>query len=303
MSVVATPYIEPAERTDGALVQARTPSQLAWRRFRQSRLALLGLVILTVLVALAVLAPWIAPHGQNEIDLFSIKAPPSREHLLGTDALGRDVLSRMLYGGRMSLAIGVAAAVICSAVGILFGTIAGYYGGWVDGTIMRFVDLMLAFPSIFLLLIIAAMFEGISVWGVIFFLGLFSWMWLTRIIRAEFLSLKRREFVEAARSIGVSDRQIITRHLLPNVIGAIVVSFTLDVALFMLAEAGLSFLGFGVPPGIPTWGNMLSESRTDYLTDPLLAILPGLALTIAVLAFNFVGDGLRDAFDPKGSRG
>jgi peptide/nickel transport system permease protein len=168
---------------------------------------------------------------------------------------------------------------------------------------MRFVDLMLAFPSIFLLLIVSAMFEGISVWAVILFLALFSWMWLTRIIRAEFLSLKRRDFVEAARSIGVSDRQIITRHLLPNVIGAIVVSFTLDVALFMLTEAGLSFLGFGVPPGIPTWGNMLNESRTDYLTDPMLAILPGLALTIAVLAFNFVGDGLRDAFDPKGSRG
>jgi peptide/nickel transport system permease protein len=138
---------------------------------------------------------------------------------------------------------------------------------------------------------------------VIFFLAFFNWMWLTRIIRAELLSLKRRDFVEAARSIGVSDRQIITRHLLPNVIGAIVVSFTLDVALFMLTEAGLSFLGFGVPPGIPTWGNMLNESRTDYLTDPMLAILPGLALTIAVLAFNFVGDGLRDAFDPKGSRG
>lgn len=303
MSVVATPYIEPAERNDASLVQARTPTQLAWNRFKQSRLALLGLLILAVLVTLAVLAPWIAPQGQNEIDLFSIKAPPSREHLLGTDALGRDVLSRLLYGGRMSLAIGVAAAIICAVVGIFFGAIAGYYGGWVDGAIMRYVDLMLAFPSIFLLLIIAAMFEGISVWGVILFLALFSWMWLTRIIRAEFLSLKRRDFIEAARSIGVPDRQIIMRHLLPNVIGAIVVSFTLDVALFMLAEAGLSFLGFGVPPGIPTWGNMLSESRTDYLTDPMLAILPGLALTIAVLAFNFVGDGLRDAFDPKGSRG
>ncbi|HET9660700.1 MAG TPA: ABC transporter permease [Thermomicrobiales bacterium] len=303
MSVVATPYIEPAERNDAALVPARTPTQLAWNRFKQSRLALLGLVILVVLVLLAVLAPWIAPQGQNEIDLFSIKAPPSRAHLLGTDALGRDVVSRLLYGGRMSLAIGIAAAVICAAVGIFFGAIAGYYGGWVDGAIMRYVDLMLAFPSIFLLLIISAMFEGISVWGVILFLALFSWMWLTRIIRAEFLSLKRRDFIEAARAIGVPDRQIILRHLLPNVIGAIVVSFTLDVALFMLAEAGLSFLGFGVPPGIPTWGNMLSESRTAYLTDPLLAILPGLALTIAVLAFNFVGDGLRDAFDPKGSRG
>jgi peptide/nickel transport system permease protein len=287
---------------DIEFVQARTPAQLAWRRFKRSKLALLGTVMLAVIVLLALLAPWIAPHGQNEIDLFSIKAPPSREHLLGTDALGRDVLSRLLYGGRMSLAIGVAAAIICSTVGIFFGAIAGYYGGWVDGAVMRYVDLMLAFPSIFLLLIVSAMFEGISVWGVILFLGLFTWMWLSRIIRAEFLSLKRREFVDAARSIGAPDRQIILRHLLPNVVGAIVVSFTLDVALFMLAEAGLSFLGFGVPPGIPTWGNMLSESRTDYLTNPLLAILPGLALTLCVLAFNFVGDGLRDAFDPRGSR-
>lgn len=300
MSAMAAPVAEPNVRNDPNLVSARTPAQLAWMRFRKSHLALLGVILLVILTVLAIGAPWIAPHGQNEIDLFNIKAPPGRAHFLGTDALGRDVLSRLLYGGRMSLAIGVAAALICSAVGILFGSIAGYYGGLVDGTIMRLVDLMLAFPSIFLLLIIAAMFGGISIWGVIFFLGLFSWMWLTRIVRAEFLSLKQRDFVDAARSIGAPDRQIIVRHLLPNVIGAIVVSFTLDVALFMLAEAGLSFLGFGVPPGIPTWGNMLNESRTDYLTDPLLAILPGLALTIAVLAFNFVGDGLRDAFDPKG---
>jgi peptide/nickel transport system permease protein len=288
---------------DAAFVHARTPTQLAWRRFRKSKLALLGVVMLTVIVLSAVLAPWIAPHGQNEIDLFNIKAPPSREHLLGTDALGRDVLSRLLYGGRMSLAIGVASAAICMVVGMLLGAIAGFYGGWIDGAIMRLVDLMLAFPSIFLLLIIAAMFEGISVWGVIIFLGLFSWMWLTRLIRGEFLSLKRREFVEAARSIGTPDSQIIRRHLLPNVVGVIVVTFTLDVALFMLAEAGLSFLGFGVPPGIPTWGNMLSESRTDYLSKPLLAIVPGVALTLCVLAFNFIGDGLRDAFDPKGGRG
>ncbi|MCA9858125.1 MAG: ABC transporter permease [Thermomicrobiales bacterium] len=288
---------------DAGFVQARTPTQLAWGRFKRSRLAIMGVAMLAVIILLSVLAPWIAPHGQNEIDLFSIKAPPSREHLLGTDSLGRDVLSRLLYGGRMSLAIGIAAALICTLVGIFFGAIAGYYGGWIDGAIMRFVDLMLAFPSIFLLLIIAAMFEGISVWGVILFLGLFSWMWLTRIIRGEFLSLKQRDFVEAARSIGTPDGQIIRRHLLPNVIGAIVVTFTLDVALFMLAEAGLSFLGFGVPPGIPTWGNMLNESRTDYLSEPLLAVVPGLALTLCVLAFNFVGDGLRDAFDPKGIRG
>lgn len=169
MSAMAAPVAEPNVRNDPNLVSARTPAQLAWMRFRKSHLALLGVILLVILTVLAIGAPWIAPHGQNEIDLFNIKAPPGRAHFLGTDALGRDVLSRLLYGGRMSLAIGVAAALICSAVGILFGSIAGYYGGLVDGTIMRLVDLMLAFPSIFLLLIIAAMFGGISIWGVIFF--------------------------------------------------------------------------------------------------------------------------------------
>ncbi|MER3486760.1 MAG: hypothetical protein C4345_13080 [Chloroflexota bacterium] len=167
---------------------------------------------------------------------------------------------------------------------------------------MRFVDLMLAFPSIFLLLILAAMLDGISVTGVILFLGLFSWMWLARIIRGEFLSLKQREFIEAARAIGVPNHRIILRHLLPNVLGPIIVSATLDIAIFMLAEASLSFLGFGVQPGTPTWGNMLNEARANYLTDPLLAIAPGLTLTIAVLSINFIGDGLRDAFDPRGGR-
>jgi peptide/nickel transport system permease protein len=284
------------------LIRARSPRQLAWMRLQRSKLALVGLVVFMAMVLLALLAPWIAPYGPNQIDLFNIKVESSRTHLLGTDALGRDVLSRLIYGGRLSLGIGVSAAIITSGVGILVGAVAGYYGGWVDGWLMRFVDLMLAFPSIFLLLIIAAMLGGISVWGVIFFLGMFSWMWLARIIRGEFLSLKQREFTDAARAIGVSGLGIMFRHLLPNVTGAIIVSFTLDIALFMLAEASLSFLGFGVPPGTPTWGNMLNEARTDYLTHPILAIAPGLTLTLAVLAINFIGDGLRDAFDPRGGR-
>ncbi|HKG27476.1 MAG TPA: ABC transporter permease, partial [Thermomicrobiales bacterium] len=214
----------------------------------------------------------------------------------------RDELSRLIYGGRLSLWIGISAAVLTVALGTVIGAIAGYYGGKVDGALMRFVDLMLAFPSIFLLLILAAMLEGISVTGVILFLGLFSWMWLARIIRGEFLSLKAREFVEAARSIGAPDRRIILKHLLPNVLGPIIVSITLDIALFMLAEASLSFLGFGVQSGTPTWGNMLNEAKSEYLTVPRLAIIPGLTLTIAVLAINFIGDGLRDAFDPRGGR-
>jgi peptide/nickel transport system permease protein len=280
----------------------QSPTQLAWRRLRQAKLAIAGLIVITAMIVAAILAPVIAPYQPNEIDLFDISASPSRDHWLGTDPLGRDVLTRLIYGGRLSLWIGISAALISTAVGVLIGAVAGYYGGAVDSWLMRFVDLMLAFPSIFLLLIIAAMLEGISVNNVILFLGLFGWMWLARIIRGEFMSLKSRDFIEAARSVGVSDRRIIVRHMLPNVVGAIIVATTLDVALYMLSESSLSFLGFGVPPGTPTWGNMLNESRTEYLTRPLLAIAPGLTLTIAVLSINFVGDGLRDALDPHGRR-
>jgi peptide/nickel transport system permease protein len=297
---IATPLA--ALSPDQSLRAARSPLQLAWGRLKKAKLSLAGGVVFLTLIVLSVFASVIAPYGKNEIDLFNITADPSSAHWLGTDGLGRDELSRLLYGGRLSLWIGFSAAVLTTVVGVLVGAISGYYGGWIDSILMRFVDLMLAFPSIFLLLIIAAMLEGISVTGVILFLGLFSWMWIARIIRGEFLTLKAREFIEAAHSIGVPGTRIILRHLLPNVLGPIIVSFTLDIALFMLAESSLSFLGFGVQPGTPTWGNMLNEARTEYLTHPLLAIAPGLTLTIAVLAINFVGDGLRDAFDPRGGR-
>jgi peptide/nickel transport system permease protein len=281
---------------------SRTPMQLAWMRLRRAKLALAGLAVFGLMVVVALFANQLAPYGRNEIDLFNITASPSGDHWFGTDGLGRDELSRLIYGGRLSLWIGISSAVLAVVLGTAIGAVSGYYGGLTDGLLMRFVDLMLAFPSIFLLLIIAAMLEGISVTGVILFLGLFSWMWLARIIRGEFLSLKEREYVEAARSIGANGRRIILRHLLPNVLGPIIVSLTLDIAIFMLAEASLSFLGFGVQPGTPTWGNMLNESRSEYLTYPRLAIIPGLTLTVAVLAINFIGDGLRDAFDPRRGR-
>jgi peptide/nickel transport system permease protein len=299
MSAVAVAAKLPEKRLES---KPRSPLSIAFHRLRASKLALFGLVIVVILTISAIFAKQIAPFGQNEIDLFNMNASPSSAHLLGTDALGRDVFSRLIYGGRLSMWIGVSAAVVSTLVGIVIGAVSGYYGGFMDSVLMRFVDLMLAFPSIFLLLIIAAMLDGITVTNIIFFLGLFGWMWLARVIRGEFLSLKNREFVEAARSIGAPDLRIILKHMLPNVVGPIIVTFTLDIALFMLAEASLSFLGFGVQPGTPTWGNMLNESRTQYLTKPLLAIASGLTLTIAVLAINFVGDGLRDALDPKGSR-
>jgi peptide/nickel transport system permease protein len=276
-----------------------SPWQIAVRRFRASKLAVLGLVLIVVLTLTAVFASQIAPYGENEIDLFNITAAPSPEHWLGTDELGRDELSRLMYGGRVSLLVGVGTAVLATVIGIAVGSLAGYYGGWLDSALMRFVDVILAFPAIFLLLIFFSI-QGSSVLTVILFLGLFSWMWLARVIRGEFLSLKQRDFIEAARSIGVPDGRLIWRHLLPNDGAAIIVSATLDIAYAMLSEASLSFLGFGVPAGTPTWGNMLNAARPNYTTVPLLAIAPGLTLTLAVLAINFVGDGLRDALDPRG---
>ncbi|MDF3016288.1 MAG: transporter permease [Thermomicrobiales bacterium] len=278
---------------------ARSPWQIAIARFRRSKLALLGLLVITVMSLTAIFADAIAPYGENEIDLFNITAKPSAEHWLGTDELGRDELSRLIFGARVSLLVGVGAALISTAVGIVVGSLAGYYGGWLDSALMRFVDVILAFPAIFLLLIFFSI-QGSSVVTVILFLGLFSWMWLARVIRGEFLSLKERDFIEAARSIGVPDGRLMWRHLLPNVGAAIIVSTTLTIAYAMLAEATLSFLGFGVPPGTPTWGNMLNAARPNYIQVPVLAIAPGLTLTIAVLAINFVGDGLRDALDPRG---
>ncbi|MFN8593097.1 MAG: ABC transporter permease [Thermomicrobiales bacterium] len=278
---------------------ARSPWQIAVRRFRRSKLSMLGLVIFILLILAAVFAEQLAPYGENEIDLFSIATPPSAAHWLGADDLGRDELSRLIYGARVSLVVGIGAALLATIVGILVGTLAGYYGGWVDSALMRFVDLMLAFPATFLLLILFSM-RGSSVLSVIVVLGIFSWMWLARVIRGEFLSLKRRDFIEAARSIGVPDWRLMWRHLLPNVAAAIIVSATLDIAYAMLSEASLSFLGFGVPAGTPTWGNMLNAARPYYTTVPLLAIAPGLTLTTAVLAINFVGDGMRDALDPRG---
>ncbi|MCA9876202.1 MAG: ABC transporter permease [Thermomicrobiales bacterium] len=280
---------------------SRGPWRIAFDNFKRSKLAVLGVIILALMVIISIFAGYLAPYAENEIDLFNITAQPSPEHRLGTDELGRDELSRLMFGGRISLSVGVGAALISAVLGIVVGAISGYYGGWADTILMRFVDLMLAFPAIFLLLIMFAMY-GSSVLSVVIFLGVFSWMWLARVIRGEFMSLKQRDFVEAARAIGVPDGTIIRRHLLPNVAAAIIVATTLNVAYAMLSEATLSFLGFGVPPETPTWGNMLNAARPYFITVPLLAIAPGLTLTIAVLAINFVGDGLRDAFDPRGRR-
>ncbi len=271
---------------------------LILRRFVKHRLALVGVAFIVLIALAAIFAPLLTVFDPAEQDLFAIAQPPGNGHLLGTDELGRDLLARLLYGGRISLTVGVVSAIISTLIGVVVGALAGYYGGWLDYALMRLVDLLLAFPAIFLLLILFASIKP-SLWTVIIFLGVFGWFYLARVVRGEFLALREKEFVEASKALGVNSGRLIFRHLLPNVIGSIIVATTLAIAFNMLSEGTLSFLGYGVPPATPTWGNMLNAAQGYYTQAPLLTIAPGVLLTLAVLAVNFIGDGLRDALDPR----
>ncbi len=275
-----------------------SPWRQARRRFFRNKLAVIGLVVITILVSISILTPWIAPYNPEDIDLFNIQSPPNGEFWLGTDELGRDVLTRLMYGSRITLSVGIVAMLISIGVGSVLGALAGYYGGRIDNIIMRFVDIMLSFPTLFLLIIMAAYVET-TVFGVMLIIGLTSWMTVARLVRGEFLSLKEKEFIEASRALGVKDLRTIFRHLLPNAMGPITVASTLGVGYAILYEASLSFLGVGIQPPTPSWGNMLSNAQADISIAPWLAIWPGVCIFITVLCFNFIGDGLRDALDPK----
>jgi peptide/nickel transport system permease protein len=270
-----------------------------WQRFRRHRLALVGAAMLTAITLASIFAPLIAPYYPYMPDPFNMTAAPSLQHWLGTDQNGSDVLSRLIYGGRYSLGIGVSAALLSTVIGLVIGAMAGWMGGWVDNVLMRFVDLMLSFPALFLLLILFSITNGASVAVIIFFLGVFGWMYLARIVRAQILSLKEMDFVQSAQAVGVSAKRIVVRHLLPNILAAVIVTTTLQIAYNMLYEAVLDFLGFGVSADTPTWGNMLNSAEEHLLDAPQLAIAPGLILTITILCINFIGDGLRDALDPR----
>jgi peptide/nickel transport system permease protein len=276
-----------------------TYTQLILRRFLRHRLAVSGGVVLLLFIASALFAPLIGPYPVDDQDLFNITQAPSAAHLLGTDDLGRDLLTRLLHGGRISLLVGIASSLIATAIGTIVGALAGYYSGTVDNLLMRLVDVLLAFPSIFLLLILFSVI-GTSVALVIGFLGAFGWMYLARIIRGEMLSLREKNFVEAARAQGVGSLRLITRHLLPNVTGVLIVNTTLQIAYNLLAEGTLSFLGFGVPASTPTWGNILYSAASYARSAPWYVLFPGALLTLSILAVNFLGDGLRDALDPRG---
>jgi len=269
-----------------------------WRYFKRSRLAVGGMSIIVITFLIAGSASFLAPYDPGKTDVSLKLNPPSTQNFLGTDQLGRDVFSRMLHGSKVSLSVGFVAVAISILIGILVGALAGYYGGWIDSVMMRFVDIMLCFPSFFLILTVVALL-GPSLFKVMVVIGITSWMGTSRFVRAEFLSLRERDFVQAAKALGVKDRRIIFRHILPNALAPVFVTATLDVASAILVEAGLSFLGFGVQPPAPSWGNILTEGRTYIFDAWWLTVFPGLAILITVLSFNLLGEGLRDALDPR----
>ena len=268
------------------------------KKLIKNKLTILGLMIIGALVITALLAPVIAPYSPNQIHLAHRLSKPSRHHLLGQDNLGRDIFSRIIYGSRISIYVGFATISVSALLGFLFGAMAGFYGGWVDELIMRIVDILLAFPGILLAIALMAVL-GPSLNNVIFTLCLIGWVGYARLVRGQILFLRETEFILAAKALGLGSFRIIFRHLLPNILGPLIVQATFGVAGSIVAEAGLSFLGLGVQPPTPSWGAMLNEGRSVLLKAPHLTTFPGLAIMLVVLGFNFVGDGLRDAVDPK----
>lgn len=290
----------------------------AWRRFRRNKAAVAGLVFIVALTIVAIAAPVFAPYSYEEQNIRAVTQKPGGDYLLGTDQLGRDLLSRLIYGARVSLLVGVVVQSIIIAIGVPVGLVAGYFGGKIDTFLMRLVDVLYAKPNLLFIIIVmtflkakfqtnSAGFWGVlktindstgGLLGVFIGLGLVSWLTVSRLVRGQVLSLKKKEYIEAARCIGATDRQIIFRHLMPNTLAVIIVATTLGIPSAILSEAGISFIGLGVNPPTPSWGSMISEGVAQIRNYPHILIAPGVALSLTVLSFNFVGDGLRDALDP-----
>lgn len=273
----------------------------AWHRFKKNRLAVVGLVVIVLFIIMAVFAPLISPYDYAKQDLTSTYQTPNSKHLLGTDNLGRDMLSRIMYGARISLVIGFSSVLVSLILGGILGCIAGFYGGKTDTVIMRIMDMMLAIPSVLLAIVIAAVL-GTGVFNLILAIGISSIPSYARIVRATILSVRNQEYVEAARLSGCSDFRLIYRHIVPNILSPVIVQTTLSLGLAILNASGLSFLGLGVQAPKPEWGSMLASSRGDMRLYPYLVIFPGIAIVLVVLSLNMVGDGLRDALDPRMKR-
>lgn len=281
-------------------VKSYSPSRIAWRKLRRNKLAMFGLVLLILIIVMVLLAPVLATHDRDTIDMFAMNQKPSSEHILGTDDIGRDIFSRLLYGGQVSLGVGLAAVVLQVLIGVTLGAIAGYFGGAVDSIIMRIVDMVMCFPFYAIAISMAAILGG-SALNIIVIIGVLSWTGVCRIVRAQVMSLRTREFTEAARALGLSPMEIIFKHMLPNCVSPIIVNATLGMAAAILTEAGLSFLGMGVNPPQPSWGNMLSAAQNMVALRHQWWqwVPPGLLVFLTVLCINFLGDGLRDALDPR----
>ncbi|MCO5216574.1 MAG: ABC transporter permease [Thermomicrobiales bacterium] len=278
-----------------------SPGSRTWRRFRRHKLAMAGAIVILLLVLTAILAPIIAPYDPNAINLMAINQPPSSDHWFGTDAVGRDTLSRAIFGARVSMTVGFFAVAIYLSIAFVLGATAAYVGGKVDTIIMRFTDIIMCFPTFVLTLILVG-FLGPSIWNIVFVIGIFGWPGAARMIRSQVLTLRNQEYVQAAQSIGAGRWYILTKHIAPNTLGVMTVAGSLGIAGAILQEAGLSFLGLGVVAPTPSWGVMLNDARDPALlaTFPWLWLVPGILISLAVISSNFIGDGLRDAYDVKG---
>ncbi len=291
-----------AEKTSPPPVSMR---KMVWRRFRRHRGAMMGAITLTIIIIGCLLAP-LSPYDPVESDISNALQPPSLQHPFGTDSLGRDLLTRVLYGGQISLFVGFSVVIITLLIGIPVGAIAGFFGGWIDDFLMRIIDAALALPSLMILILLSAVLREVklpflqrnNVMTIAFVIGILSWMTIARLVRAIFLTLREMEYVTAARALGASNFRIILSEILPNGFGPIIVESTLEIGWAIMEESGLSFLGFGIQPPTPSWGNLLNNAQEHLVKHPWLAIFPGLMIFFSIISVNYIGDGLRDALDP-----
>jgi peptide/nickel transport system permease protein len=298
-----------------ATVQEESPWMLIWRRFRKHKLALAGIVVISIIALACFFAPWVAPYdpirdmARSETGQILRNAPPSMAHFMGTDNIGRDIFSRLLYAGRISLLVAFIVTITSVIIGVFVGAFSGYYGGWVDEIIQRFMEFMVSMPLLPLLLAFSALLRGLTIPGlprewssaaiITIVLIIFSWLTAAFLVRGMVLSLRNQDFTQAAKALGENDLGIIMRHMIPNSLAPIIVTATLLLGGVIILESALSFLGFGIMPPVPTWGNMLNEYQNEMWTQPAKVFFPGLAIFICVLSFNYIGDGLRDAMDPR----
>jgi peptide/nickel transport system permease protein len=293
-----TAAVEAAELTPELTRKRRSQLRIIADRFFRNHVAVVGMIVLFIVIALALLAPLITAKGAADVPTINQLMGPTLTHPLGTDFLGRDVFARLLFGAQVSLLVGASSMLVALVIGVGLGSIAGYYGGWIDNVLMRVVDAVLSVPYLLLLFVLALIFSNHSVISVVFLIAVLAWPATARIVRGEFLALKEREFVLATRTLGAGDLRLMLRHILPNAAGPIIVNATILVGVNIISESVLSFFGFGLNPPQSSWGTMLSESQDYFNTDPWLLYIPGLAILITVLCFNLMGDGLRDALDP-----